>query len=134
MQIAFFWPAVLVAALIGFVVPALWYAPKVFGEAWMRLSGFKQEQAKNPTKELLVAAAASFIMAFALAGFLRLLGSNTFQQGFLAGLQLWLGFIVPALTVDYLFARRNLTLLAINMGHSGVALSLMGGLLAAWKS
>ncbi len=134
MQIALFWPAILVAALIGFVVPALWYAPKLFGATWMQLSGFKPDPDKNPTRELLASGVASFVMAYAVAGFLNFTGSNTFGQGFLAGLQFWLGFVVPVMTVDYLFARRSLALLGINVGHSGIVLALMGGLLAAWKS
>ena len=30
------WLAVLVAALVYFILGAIWYAPPIFGRAWMR--------------------------------------------------------------------------------------------------
>ena len=115
------------------LVPALWYAPKIFGNAWMKLSGLKAEDTKNPGATFAVAALCSMVTAFALAGFLNYFGSQTFLQGFLAGAELWLGFVATTIVVDYRFSQRPWKLILINIGHSLIALGLMGGVLAIWK-
>ena len=39
--------AVLVAALVTFVIGGIWYSPAVFGKAWMQENGFTEESLKN---------------------------------------------------------------------------------------
>ena len=39
--------ALFVAALSTFILGGLWYSPAVFGKAWMRENGFKEEDLKN---------------------------------------------------------------------------------------
>lgn len=127
------WIAVFVAGLLGMLVPVLWYAPKVFGNMWMRLSGFKGEDSRSPVGAVAVSAVCSLVMSVALAGFLNYFGSQTFLQGLLAGAELWLGFVATTFIVDYQLSRRPWKLTLINIGHSLLALSLMGGVLAIWK-
>ena len=42
------WLAVIVAALAYFVIGALWYAPPVFGKAWMAAGGMTVEPGDGP--------------------------------------------------------------------------------------
>jgi hypothetical protein len=127
------WIAVFVAGLIGMLVPAVWYAPKVFGNLWRELSGISAEDAKSPAAALAVEAVCSLVMSVALAGFMNYFGSQTFLQGLLAGAELWLGFVATTLIVDYRFSNRPWKLTLINIGHSLLAMGLMGGVLAVWK-
>ena len=39
--------AVLVSGVVLFMLGGLWYSPAVFGKAWMRENGFKEEDMKN---------------------------------------------------------------------------------------
>jgi hypothetical protein len=134
MQLQFNWWAVLVSAALGMMVPAIWYAPKIFGSAWLQLSGITPEE--DPRRNGAVyalAALSSLVTAFAIAGFLNFTHSESFGQGAMAGLQFWLGFVASQLVVDYRMANRPWKLTFINLGHSGITMTLMGGILAAWK-
>jgi hypothetical protein len=127
------WVAVFVVALLGMLVPMIWYAPKLFGNTWMELSKLTPEDTKGAGPTIALAALCSLISSFALAGFLNYFGSQTFAQGCLAGAQLWLGFVATAFVTDYRFARKPWKLLFINLGHSFISLTLMGGILVVWK-
>jgi hypothetical protein len=134
MQLQINWWAVLVSAFIGFLVPAIWFAPKLFGNTWMNLSHLSPEETKNgQASTLALGALCSLGLSFAIAGFLNYLGSETFLQGALAGLEFWLGFSFTNLLVDYRFAKRPWKLTFINAGHSAISMTLMGGILATWK-
>ena len=41
------WIAILVAALLSFVLGGIWYSPVLFGKAWQREAGLTDEQLKN---------------------------------------------------------------------------------------
>lgn len=134
MQLQFNWWAVIVSTCIAMFIPAIWYAPKVFGDTWLRLSGISPEQAKEGLgSALALSAVCSFGLAFAMAGFLNYLGSQSFLQGALAGFQFWIGFSLTQLLVDYRFSKRPWKLTFINAGHSGLSMVIIGGLLAVWK-
>ncbi len=127
------WMAVIVCGVIGMLVPALWYLPSLFGDAWQKLSGLSADDLKKNTPALGIAALCSLVQAFALSGFMNYFGSQTFGQGALAGIQLWAGFTAASLVTDYRFAQRPWKLAFINLGHSLIVLTLTGGILAAWK-
>lgn len=68
-MITFHWYIIFVAALIPMVIGFIWYNPKVFGNAWMRLSNTPPpEQGKGPNMVLmmLVCYILSVLVAFAL--------------------------------------------------------------------
>ena len=41
------WTIILVSALVPTITGMIWYNPKVFGNAWMKLNGFTEEQMKG---------------------------------------------------------------------------------------
>jgi len=125
------WLAVLVAALSGFAVGALWYGP-LFGKAWMRESGVTMEKAKsaNVAKLYGTVLVLNLIAAGSLAMFI---GPNaTWRFGLFAGFMTGLTFVSTALGVIYLFEFRSLRLWLINAGYQIVIFSLMGVVLGAW--
>jgi hypothetical protein len=127
------WVAVLACAVLGMIVPAIWYAPALFGKTWMEGSGLTEEDMKGQGGSYALAALCSVGLSWAMAGFLSYVGSQTFLQGALAGLQFWLGFTLTNFLVDYRFAQRPWKLLWINTGHQAVTMILTGGILAAWS-
>jgi hypothetical protein len=133
MQLQFNWWAVLVSAVLGMLVPAIWYAPTLFGSAWKSLSGLSDDDLKAQGATYALGALSSLVTAFALAGFLNFTQSQTFMQGALAGIQFWIGFSATQMLVDYRMAKRPWKLTFINMGHGAISMTLMGGILAAWK-
>jgi hypothetical protein len=125
--------AVLVAALITFVIGGIWYSPAVFGKAWMRENGFTEESLKNSNMvkifglSFLLAVIAALNLAFFIGPEDRPLTGALW--GFLAGF----GWVATFIGTHYLFERRSFLLYAINAGYAVVTLALMGLILAAWK-
>src|SRR6188768_1951440 len=125
--------AIFVAALSTFLIGGLWYSPAVFGKAWMRENGFKEEDMKgrNMMKIFGLAFLLAVISAVNLAMFMGpesdpIMGA---LWGFLAGA----GWVATFVGTHYLFERKSFTLFLINAGYSVVALTIMGVILAAWK-
>ncbi len=131
--VQFHYPAVLAAALIGFVIGGLWYSPILFSTAWMREAGITEAQAKamNVAKVFGLAFLANGVMAFNLAAFIGPKATLMFGLG--AGFAAGLGWVAMSLGVIYVFEQRSLKLWLINSGYQVVAYTAMGGILAAWK-
>ena len=127
------YPAVIAAALLSFVLGALWYSPIMFGKAWMREAGISEEKSRQAKLGVVfsVAALASLVMAFNLAAFIG--PKASLQFGLFAGFATGFGWVAMALAVIYLFEQRSFKLWAINSGYQIVALTVMGGLLGVWR-
>ena len=124
--------AVLVAAVVVYVLRTLWYHPAFLGKLWVAAAGLTEEKTKQGNPGLIFGA--SFVLelvaAFVLAMFIGTEATFSFglQTGFLAGL-FWVG---TALGVVYLFERRSLRLWLLNAGYLTLAFTVMGGILGAW--
>lgn len=125
--------AILVAALSTFLIGGLWYSPAVFGKAWMRENGFKEEDMKNGNMAKIFGGAfvLALIAAVNLAMFMGPENDPTMGAlwGFLAGA----GWVATFVGTHYLFERKSFRLFLINAGYSVVALTIMGVIIAAWK-
>jgi hypothetical protein len=125
--------AVGASALSTFLIGGLWYSPAVFGKAWMRENGFKEEDMKNSNmvKIFGLAFLAALVAAINLAMFLGkdVTVSTGAMYGFLTGF----GWVAMFVGTHYLFERRSFTLFLINAGYSVVALTVMGVIIGAWR-
>lgn len=124
--------AVLVAALLSFVLGGLWYSPVLFGKVWMRETGITEESQKHRAmaKVFALAFIASLIIAFNLAMFLgpaASLASGAFY-GFLAGF----GWVAMAFAINDLFEGRSLKLYLINAGYHAITFTVMGAVIGVW--
>ncbi|MFZ6001689.1 MAG: DUF1761 domain-containing protein [Bacteroidota bacterium] len=133
MEVQLNYLAILVSALSTFVIGGVWYSPAVFGKAWMRENGFKEEDMKRGNMALIFGGAfvLGLISAINLAMFMGPENDPTMGAlwGFLAGA----GWVATFVGTHYLFERRSMKLFLINAGYSIVALTIMGVILAAWK-
>ncbi|MES2693257.1 MAG: DUF1761 domain-containing protein [Verrucomicrobiota bacterium] len=126
--------AILVAALSNFLLGGIWYAPGVFGRAWMRECGFTEESLKRMGGMGRIFGGAfvlAVIMAFNLAAFIGPKASLSF--GVFAGAAAGIGWVALAFGVTYLFERRSLKLFFINAGYHAVAFTMMGAIIGAWR-
>ena len=125
------WLAVIVAAIVGFPLGALWYGP-VFGKAWMAATGITPERAKqaNMAKIYGTTLLLNLVISTSLAMFIG--PGSTLQEGLFAGFMAGLTFVAAAIGITYLFEFRSLKLWAINAGYQVVVFSLMGVILGAW--
>jgi hypothetical protein len=122
--------AVIVAAVAGFAVGAVWYT-FLFSKAWIAAVGISEEQMKqggSPVPFILSAIAYLVIATFLSA----LLAPATIAGGAVAGFLAWLGFVLTTTAVNYAFPGRKYELTLIDTGHWLAAMVIMGGILGAF--
>lgn len=131
----FNWFEVLAAALSAFALGGLWYGP-LFGKKWQQLNGLTDERIAQANMGLIYGLA--FLLNVFLATMLSLfieiammMGSGALA-GAAMGAVLGIIFIVPTFGVNYLFARKSLTLYAIDTGYMVLQMALMGAIMGAW--
>ena len=126
------WLAIGGAGVASFVVGAVWYNPKVFGGAWMRLTGISEAAAKQANVALVMggALALTILTAYCIAR-LMLVGGG-WQGG--AKIGLFVGAAVAFGTgINYLFEMKPFRLWLINGGHQLATCVLSGAILGAWR-
>lgn len=128
------WFAVLVAALIAFLLGGLWYSPLLFYKAWMAENHFTEEDLKRGSSAKIYGF--SFLWSLIMATNLALYLNNPATDaawgataGFLAGF----GWAAMMIFVVGLFERKSTRYLLINGGYATVALTLMGWIIGAWR-
>src|SRR2546429_4884826 len=89
--------AVLVAALLTFVLGAFWYSPVLFARQWMQAQGYTQEKVeemkkKGMTRAYAVSVLCYIVTAYAVALLAGYTNSTTLAQGLWLGFLPWLGF------------------------------------------
>lgn len=124
--------AVLVAAIVGFGIGAVWYAPPVLGKTWMALTGRTPDKTKGEAvaPPMIMAFVATLISVFVLALFIG--EGASVGSGALAGLLAGVGIASMAIIVNGLFEARPTTLMAINSGYQILVLTAAGAILGAW--
>ncbi len=118
--------AILVAAAAGFLVGGLWYGP-LFGKIWMAENGFTEDELKkaNMLKIYGLTFAFSVLSAVFLGHLLAFFDTST-RATLMISAGIALGYIVPAIGTNYLFARKSGKLFAIDAGYWVVFYAAMG--------
>jgi hypothetical protein len=124
--------AVLVAALSGFAVGAVWYGP-LFGRQWLTVSGVQGDPEHIAIPGVYgVTLVMSLLAAIVLALVIHQLHTTGILGGARIGFLLWLGFILTVRVTEALFNRTNMRLVMIDTGYRLVWAVLMGIILAVW--
>lgn len=121
------WLAVLVAAIAGFAVGALWYGP-VFGKAWMAERGVTPEDAAKANMPMIFGTAfvLNLIASFVLDHVLGTYGAPDLGLSVMIAGGIALGFIATSFGVNYLFSRLSMRLFLIDAGYWLVVYCVMG--------
>jgi hypothetical protein len=114
--------AILVSALILWLLGAVWSSPALFAKPWMAALGIVPT---GPRKGLAAGMVASFIgdllVALALLHFVVWSGAGSYGEGAFVGFLSWLGFFAATQLPQGIYEGRPFRLLVI------------GGLLAHWR-
>jgi hypothetical protein len=125
--------ALLVSALIQWVVGAVWYS-LLFAKPWMALTGHtKGERPKGAAFAMVISFVVSLVLSLVLAHVVLWSGADNYGTGAFIGFICWMGFIAAPLLTQHLYEQRSFKLYAINAGFWLVALVISGGLLAVWQ-
>jgi len=130
--------AVLVSALVYWILGGLWYSPLLFGGKFIEIMRWSPEQlarieAEGAGLQLALAFVGSLVAAYVLAHIVRYTSGESALAGAKTGLWLWLGFIVTTNLNTVFFEFRPLGLYLINISYHLFAFLSMGALLAVWR-
>ncbi|MBI1970369.1 DUF1761 domain-containing protein [Candidatus Woesearchaeota archaeon] len=131
------WVAVLISAIVGYAIGAVWFSPALFGKAWMRLSNkserdMEKAKQKGMGKVYAITFISTLVMAIVLAFLLSILGGDSLIEGAFTGFLLWLGFVATVQLSMVLWDGKPFQLYAITTAHELVVLVVMGVILGIW--
>ncbi len=129
--------SVIIAAVVAFLISAIWYSPILFGTEWMALSGCTDKDVSNAkSKGVITFYIVQFIVTlvmFIVLGFaMNFAGVDTTSDGAIIGILAWLGFIFPGHVGALMWERRPVKLVLINTVCSLLTLVVGGAIIGAW--
>ena len=134
--------AVIVAAILSFIIGGIWYAGPVFGKAWMAALGKteadKEAMRKQAPKGFAAGLIGAFISSLVLAIFLeygRLANvglPGSVGGGLVVGFLAWFGFLMTTTVSGAIFEGRPSKLVGINVGFTFVSYLIMGLIQGIW--
>jgi len=129
--------AVLVAAVVHFLIGGLWYG-LLFSNKFVELIGWtpqKLEQVarQSHTREYLAAFFSSLVLAYILAHFIQYTKARTVVDGIQTAFWLCLGFVATTQLATVVFEERKLGLYLLNVGYQFVGCAIAGVILTVWK-
>jgi hypothetical protein len=124
------WLAVIVAALVPFLIGSVWYGP-LFAKPWSELTGIRRGTPGQNSMGLTMGMSLvlNLVIATSLAMFI---GRTEWSFGLLAGFAAGFTFVAMAFGITYLFESRPLKLWLINAGYQTVVFTIMGAIIGAW--
>ncbi len=131
------YPAVIVAAIVHFMIGGLWYGP-LFDKKFIELIGWTPAQleqiaAQSHARELAFAFLCSLVLVYILAHFIQYTKAGGVAGGMQTAFWLWLGFVATTQLATVLFEQRKLGLYLLNVSYQLVASLICGAILAVWK-
>ncbi len=128
--------AVIVAAVVAFVMGGLWYSPILFGRAWMRLRRIDDTAAartKMRPAEILAEFARGLVVAAVLAGFVVHLVVVNWAGAIYLGLAVWIGFQATSIIGSVIHENYPWKLYAIHTGDALAKTLVMAVILGVWR-
>jgi hypothetical protein len=130
------WLAVIVATVVYFALGALWYAPPVFGSAWMRAAGTEIQEGQRPSPAIYFTPLVGYLVAvIATAMLAGATGSDTFGEGVILGLVVGVGYAVTGTAVEATFGNRpqNNVWFLITAAYNLVGLLISAVIVSVWQ-
>ncbi len=122
--------AVAAAALSSFLLGGIWYSA-LFKNAWIReVNAGADPKGGNMAMIFGLSFVLSLIASFVFAMFLG--PDADWKFGAATGFAAGAGWVATSFGINYLFARRSLTLFAIDGGYHTLQFTLIGLVLGAW--
>jgi hypothetical protein len=134
--------AILVAAIVIFLLGGLWYSPVLFARKWIALQGRTEEQvrAQAASANMPVLYVSAFVCAFLIAWVMAHLIAHMAAitevnagHGAMFGLVCWLGFAAPSSYATAIFSGKPKQLWFIDTSYNLVSFVLAGIILAVWR-
>jgi hypothetical protein len=128
--------AVVAAAVVAFMVGAVWYSPLLFGNQLMELRSASPGVVAGttmPAWKILVEFGRGLVVAYVLALLLGLLGDFGWRGALQLGVWVWVGFPITLLVGSVIWENTPWQLAAIHAGDWLVKLLLIAVILGVWR-
>jgi len=124
-----FWP-IFAAGIANVIIGFVWYHPRVFGAAWMRMVGVTPEMAEKGKRRMPLYVFIAFLASMLIAWVMNYVGIalgiyDWVGAVFELALWSWLGFVVPTTLGMVLWEHKPVSLYLINVFYWLVAFSVM---------
>jgi hypothetical protein len=135
--------AILLCAVINFVVSNIWYGP-LFGEKWYALHGIVMDKTTktfttngvaldfNPIFVIFCAIAGALLSAFLLSYLFQRMGITNWKDGLATGVYIGL-FTFVGIAVNHLFLCEPFSLTVIEGCAPVLLFALYGAMLGGWR-
>ena len=131
--------AIIVAAIVTFMLGGLWYSPILFAKPWMLAHGYDpndkekiEAMKKNAGPMYGAAFVASLLSAIILARMFSSLGVHDAMRGVKIAVAVWLGFVATVQLTGTLFGGKKIQLFFIDTGYQLLCFIVMGAILSVW--
>jgi hypothetical protein len=128
--------AVIIAALAGFGLGAIWYT--LLAKPWMHAVGLTEAECKARNQgagrivPFVISIVALFVMAWMLAGIMGHLGQVSIRGGVISGFFVWLGFVITTMGVNHAFSGAKPMLTVIDGFYWLAVLLIQGAVIGAF--
>jgi len=110
------------AALLNFIIGAIWYSPKLFGPIWMEGSGLKESDVSNCGIGAYIGAfITSLILALGMAAFLDMTDSQNLTDALIVAFLAWMGFFLTCNLSALIWSKVPLPVFFVNIGYGLVS-------------
>ena len=121
--------AVLVAALAGFAMGAVWYMS--LAKPWMKAAGIEVDENGKPKGNgspmpFVISGIAMILVAGMMRHIFAMAGIDGVGEGLIAGLGIGLFFITPWVAMNYAYAMRPRNLTLLDGGYSILGPGIIG--------
>ena len=123
--------SILIASLVFFVLGSIWYAPFLFGKAWLEESKVVPDKSKM-AKLFISTFIITVFMVHALALLIGVTGAFSLIGGLKLGLLAGLGFTATSIGVTFMYEGRSIKLFLIDAGYHVVGLLASGAIIGMW--
>lgn len=132
-----FWP-ILVASAVSFLIGSVWYSPFLFGKDWMTLSNKTASDIASIRSigswKAYVAQFIAIFITFAVLGFLiAATGATTATDGAFLAFLVWFGFVLTDAVGIFMWERKPMKLVLINIVATLLTLVIGGAIIGAWS-
>lgn len=101
--------ALIVAAVVSFIIGMLWYSPMLFGKLYMKAVGGHDGNKGNMAGMMVLQFIFGLIQVWALSRILNSQGVTTVNDALMSGAIVWLGFSVINAWSTQMWENRNAT-------------------------
>ncbi|MHA2430285.1 MAG: DUF1761 domain-containing protein [Promethearchaeota archaeon] len=127
------WLAVIVVAIIYFLIHFFWYFPFVFGNIWLKLVGKESEPKSKIIRDTIIMIPTSFVTVLMIEVIMDLTAMNDIVSALIISMLLWVGFVATIAINQNNFNDRGVKLFLLEYGFYLIGFIIAGLILAVWQ-